>query len=114
MRNWRGRTLMTAVAGASAAVLATAVPAHADSIVYNGYAEGGFISYGDKVWVEHYEGSYSYVEWYTNYGREGECSVGAATGGTTCNYDMRENSTITLRVCTMPAGVCSTWVSDDT
>ncbi|BFO18384.1 hypothetical protein SHKM778_47720 [Streptomyces sp. KM77-8] len=64
-----------AAVGAAATVLWFSTSAHADAVVSNGYAYGGFIGYGDKIWVEHYEGRTSSVEWYTDYGRSGSCSV---------------------------------------
>lgn len=105
-----------AAVGAAATVLWFSTSAHADAVFSNGYAEGGFISYGDKVWVEHYEGRTSSVEWYTNYGRSGSCSVTTPEVSKICNYDMREDGTITLWVCTTGPGLgndeCSTPVTD--
>ncbi len=89
-----------AAVGAAATVLWFSTSAHADAVVDNGYARGGFISYGDKIWVEHFEHRTSSVEWYTNYGRSSSCSVTTPEIEKTCNYDMREEGTITLWVCT--------------
>ncbi|CAL9539753.1 hypothetical protein SUDANB176_04221 [Streptomyces sp. enrichment culture] len=105
-----------AAVGAAATVLWLATSAQADAVVANGYAEGGFISYGDKIWVEHYEGRTSSVEWYTDYGRSGSCSVTLPQVSKTCNYDMREEGTITLWICTTGPGIgsdeCSVAVTD--
>ncbi|MFG2510830.1 hypothetical protein [Streptomyces sp. NPDC048584] len=89
-----------AVVGAAATVLWFSTSAHADVVVTNGYSWGGFIRYGDKVWVEHYEHRTSSVEWFTDYGRSGSCSVSTPEAEKTCNYNMREEGTITLWVCT--------------
>ncbi|WP_344902763.1 hypothetical protein [Actinomadura meridiana] len=106
---------VAAVVGAVAAFavpFAAAPAAYAeDVVVYNSYARGGFISYGDKVWVSHYQGTASWVEWSTDYGRSGTCRVTLPQVDKTCNYDMRENGRITLRVCSAPINTCSTWVT---
>ncbi|MBT3154274.1 hypothetical protein HTV45_25950 [Streptomyces sp. CHD11] len=94
-----------AAVGAAATVLWFSTSAQADAVVSNGYAWGGFVSYGDKVWVEHFEGRTSSVEWFTDYGRSGSCSVTTPEAGKTCDYNMREDGTITLWVCTTGPGL---------
>ncbi|MEU2589111.1 hypothetical protein ABZ612_41285 [Streptomyces avermitilis] len=78
-----------------------------DLVVSTGYANGGFVSYGDKVWVEHFESGYSTMSWYTDYGRSGSCTGTALDVPKWCNYDMRETGRITLRLCSYPVRECT-------
>lgn len=109
------RGLATVLGTAAVTSLALVSPAHADAVVGVGGNYGGFTSYGDKIWVEHYEGASSSVEWTTNYGRTGTCTVTEPQVSKTCNYDMREGQRITLRICSVMddwTRPCSVEVSD--
>lgn len=74
------------------------------TIYTNGTAagKGCFSSYGDKFTMDDYksDGLRVVAEWYTDYGRSGEChwSAGADGGQGVCNYDMREDGRINFRV----------------
>ncbi|MFD7323084.1 hypothetical protein ACFV9D_18635 [Streptomyces sp. NPDC059875] len=74
------------------------------TIYTNGTAagKGCFSSYGDKFTLDDYkaDGLRVVVEWYTDYGRSGECHwTGGADGGQgVCNYDMREDGRVNFRV----------------
>ena len=103
-----------AVAIVTTMAMATPAQAGTDVVVSNGYADGGFISYGDYIWVSSYEGYGSYVKWSTDYGRTGTC--GATLGDLTCDENMAEGRRITIRVCTYTSHtginvVCSSPVS---
>lgn len=106
-----------AAATVGALALTFAVPHTAlaqDAVVATDYADGGFVSYGDKVWVEHYTSGYSTVFWYTDYGRWGSCTGSAVDGTAWCNYDMRETGRITLQICSYPnssTSQCSAFVT---
>lgn len=87
----------------------TAVSAQADytlcgTVYTNGTAAGRgcFQSYGDKFVMDDYkaDGLRVVAEWYTDYGRSGEChfTAGADGGQGVCNYDMREDGRINFRV----------------
>ncbi|MEV0693062.1 hypothetical protein [Streptomyces sp. NPDC050388] len=104
-----------AVGAAAALTVGMAGAAHADAIVSNGFAYGGFISYGDDFYVEHYEGFASYIKWSTNYGRTGTC--GATSYEMTCDENLAEGYRVTIRVCTAMSETflnvrCSDPVSD--
>ncbi|ONK09572.1 hypothetical protein [Streptomyces sp. MP131-18] len=65
--------------------------------------EACFHRNGDKfeVWDNESDGLRVVVEWYTDYGREGECHhTGGAGAELWCNYDMREGGELKFRVVT--------------
>lgn len=74
------------------------------TIYTNGTAAGRgcFSSYGDKFTMDDYkaDGLRVVAEWYTDYGRSGEChhTAGADGGQGVCNYNMREDGRINFRV----------------
>ncbi|MGW2015688.1 hypothetical protein [Streptomyces sp. NPDC001927] len=74
------------------------------TIYTNGTAAGRgcFSSYGDKFTMDDYkaDGLRVVAEWYTDYGRSGEChyTAGADANPGVCNYDMREDGKVNFRV----------------
>ncbi|WP_326559800.1 hypothetical protein [Micromonospora sp. NBC_01796] len=112
------KTLAIAAATTAMLVLGVAGPAHADATAYNDYGTATFTSNGDYFVVTQFEqGQFpepwaTYAEWYTSYGRTGECgdTIGGRIG---CNEDVAENRYITIRVCTRygfyDQSICGGW-----
>ncbi|MER5373386.1 hypothetical protein [Streptomyces sp. NPDC002553] len=99
---------LTASAAALTLGLAMSGSASAEDLVLStGYADGGFVSNGDKVWVEHFESGYSTMFWSTDYGRTGKCTGTALDVPKWCDYDMRETGRITMKLCSYPVGGCT-------
>lgn len=81
--------------------------------------EGCFVGYGDVVtaWDIAEDGMRSVTEWYTDYGRSGECHSALGEGWTVhCNYDMAETGRIKIRSCarngaSAPNWDCTSWSS---
>jgi hypothetical protein len=63
-------------------------------------AIGCFESFGDHIYVhdDDADGRRPSVQWETDYGRSGECTWTGRSYWTDCNYNMREDSSITFRL----------------
>ncbi|MFD8867647.1 hypothetical protein ACFV1F_25410 [Streptomyces sp. NPDC059590] len=76
---------------------------------------GCFIGNGDDIEATdlYADGQRTVVDWYTDYGREGECDNALGTGWTvTCDYDLTETGRIKFRVCARSGGInrdCTGW-----
>ncbi|GGV91918.1 hypothetical protein GCM10015535_51580 [Streptomyces gelaticus] len=100
---------LTMAAGASV-VLALGLTGSASASAWTStpYADAGFMSYGDDIWVDHRaSGGNSIVWWSTDYGRTGSCS--SSGGEKWCYYDMRETGTITIQLCSYPPSYPQGW-----
>lgn len=79
--------------------------------------EGCFIGYDDQVMARdiYSDGMRSVTEWYTNYGRSGECHNTHGSGWSVyCDYDMSETGRVKFRSCardgaSAPNYDCTAW-----
>jgi hypothetical protein len=130
-RRFASRLLV--IGSAFVALMLVASPAHADGydvakehgpfghdgpcrlIQVNAAAEVSFCQPGDvfHLWDMDNDGKSVGVKWHTSYGRSGLCRwAGGAPDMGDCNYDFRENTTVTFSagLCNQTATVdCRTW-----
>ena len=99
-------TAAPAAATTTAATSAGTVPDGSDLTTMRGTctelqnATGCFESVGDHVYVhdDAADGWKPSVQWFTDYGREGQCTWRGTSYWTDCNYNMREDSYLTFRL----------------